>query len=360
MVKLDNYQLDYIVPKLSEDSLKFLNLGGRKALHSQGIFGQGVTVAVIDTGVNADHQELKGRVLPGKNFCRYGSNKGNWDDHGHGTHCAGSIAGNSVGMAPKAKILPIKVLTGGDGDGEIAWLVKGIDYAISQQVDIISMSLSTDGRKESKAEMKSLHDAVKRAYNAGILIFCSAGNTGDKQVRYPACYHDVLCVGAVDIEKNKAMFSTEGTHVDICQVGVNVISAWHRGGYASMNGTSMSTPTAAGLAALQVCKYRLICGIKPSVNFMHETIRMSTKDLGIKGFDPAYGFGFYTLQPLQANIWLQNNNKTIMVNGVNIEMDVEARIEEPGRFILPARFFTDAFGTYTNFNPEDQSALFIS
>jgi len=128
---------DYIIGKrftdetspLGVDDLKFLELSGRKAFYSQNIYGQDTICAVIDTGVSP-HAELEDRILGGKNLNSSYSSTSNYnDDNMHGTHVAGSVAGKSVGIAPQAKILPVKVLDGSGGCSKTQDIVNGIKYA---------------------------------------------------------------------------------------------------------------------------------------------------------------------------------------------------------------------------------------
>jgi len=340
MIKLDDFVINEIVPNLAEDSLGFLELGGRKAFHSQGFYGQGMVCAVVDTGVNPDHPELKGRVLKGKSFCSYTTSTN--DDHGHGTHVAGSIAGLNVGHAPQGEILPVKVLSGG-GFGNEEDIIKALEWLdtwrhpiTGERVDMVNMSLSNTESGWSEF-MQRFQDAVDTLVEHGTIVFCSAGNTGKEQVRYPAGFDSVVTVGAVDFNKDIAMFSTQGNHVDICQVGVNVISAWFKGGYAVMSGTSMSTPNGVGVGMLIGCKYKALFDVPMPEPVFYEVVKFNTKDLGIEGVDKVYGAGFFTLQPLELSIWLINGSKTMVVNGENKEMDVPAEIED-GRFDIPFRY----------------------
>lgn len=125
--RLNDVRVDALVKDIDVDTFGFLNLSGRKALYSQGIYGQGVVVAVIDSGVSP-HPELENRLLEGKNCIRTYSNKSWHDDNKHGTHVAGTIAGKTCGIAPKAEILPVKVLDA-MGGGNWTDIIAGIDYA---------------------------------------------------------------------------------------------------------------------------------------------------------------------------------------------------------------------------------------
>lgn len=363
MEKLLDFTIDRQLVELGEDSLKFLDMSGRKAFHSQGIYGQGIIVAVVDSGVNKNHPELKGKVLKGRNYCSYKGKYDTDDDNGHGTHVAGTIAGEKCGIAPKAEILPVKVLDGG-GNGYISditealkW-IKNYKHKDGRKVKIVSMSLSTPNISRFKEEIEDLHDAIKDLVENDIAVICSAGNTGKEQKRFPASFDEVICVGAVDIYKRKAMFSTIGSHVDVCQIGVDVISAWHKGGYASFSGTSMSTPIVSGIAALLACKYKELFGENIPEDYLWKQLKTNVKDLGIPGVDKEYGTGFCTLQPLTAHIEMQHNSNILKVNGEYVEMDRPITIEN-GRFMVPIRFLGETTGCYISFDETNKKATFI-
>lgn len=354
MIKLHEYMVDDTLRQVSDSELRFLSLSGRKAFYSQGIYGQDTTIAVIDTGVSP-HPELRGRILNGKSFVDYTSRT--FDDNGHGTHVAGTIAGRNVGIAPRANILPIKILDG-DGNGSLENLIAGLNWINEYnsqsrtKISIVNMSLSVD--KELTAEENDgLHQAIKNLVDNNIAVIVSAGNTGQEEIRYPAAYDEVICVGAVDINQKRAMFSTMGNHIDVCQVGVEVVSAWYEGGYAVMSGTSMSTPIVSGIAALIASKYRATFNEYITEDYLWKSLKLNTKDLGIKGADREYGTGFSTLQPLELKVMLQNNSPFLRINGQVYRADQKININE-GNFWLPGSIFATATGAYTTYSDQDR------
>jgi major intracellular serine protease len=209
--------------------------------------GEGVKVAVLDTGVQLDHPDLRNNLLPGVNIVN--STLPPIDDASHGTHCAGIIAAENndigmVGVAPKAQIIPIKVLDG-NGNGTLADVAKGITAALSLGADIITMSLG------SPTPMPQLHKVIQVANRKGVPIFVAAGNAGRTQdVFYPSAYPETISVGAIDKDFRRANFSNTGRNLDFMAPGVDIFSTVPTNWYAMMSGTSMATPFVAGIAAL--------------------------------------------------------------------------------------------------------------
>lgn len=357
--RLNDFTVDAVFKndELNQDSFNFLELSGRKAMYSRGIYGQGVVVAVLDTGVSP-HPELEDRILVGKNFITTYPVKYYRDDNMHGTHVAGTIAGKTCGIAPKAEILPIKVLDA-MGSGEWSYVIKGLDYARlwelnGKKVKIISMSLSGGSGQITKAEKTNLETAINKCVEAGILVVVSAGNTAQDEKRYPASFDNVVTVGAVDVEKELAQFSTYGNHVDVCQVGTKVISAYFDPSqgyeYAELSGTSMSTPLTSGIAALLACDYKMRFKTDILERKLYEALKMNTKDLGIKGVDKYYGAGFCTLQPLNLTIEVENNSDIVIFNGEPVKLDVPVQIIND-RTMFPIREFAERTGGSVDWTP---------
>ena len=217
--------------------------------------GSGITVAVLDTGCQTDHPDLKERIIGGYNFTTDdGGNPLMFEDYnGHGTHVSGTIAASLnndgvAGVAPEANLLILKVL-GKNGSGKYDWIIKAIQYAIEQKVDIISMSLG------GPSDVKELHDVIIEAVNRNILVVCAAGNEGDgkestDELGYPGCYNEVISVGAVNLDQESSEFTNSNNQVDLVAPGEKVISTYLNGTYASLSGTSMATPHVSGALAL--------------------------------------------------------------------------------------------------------------
>ena len=209
--------------------------------------GKNVNVAVIDTGIDYTHPDLKANYAGGYNAIDESNPP--LDDNGHGTHVAGTIAAvldekGVVGVAPDVKLYAVKVLNA-YGSGSISSIIDGIQWSVSNKIDVINMSLG------SRYSSDALKEAVNAAYRAGIVIVCAAGNDGGA-VNYPAKYPGAIAVSALDLSDKIASFSSRGDEIAFIAPGVSVYSTYKGGVYKSLSGTSMASPHVAGLSALVV------------------------------------------------------------------------------------------------------------
>jgi subtilisin family serine protease len=209
--------------------------------------GENIKIAVIDTGVDINHEDLKDSIIDGKNFIEPGRDP--MDIAGHGTHVASTIAAGDnnygiVGVANKAKIIPIKALDN-NGNGSTSNIAQAVRWAADRGSDFITMSL---GSPNSPAELKS---AIDYANNKGCIIFCAAGNSGPSvDIMYPARYENTIAIGAIDRNLKRTNFTCSGNSLDFLAPGHEIIGCVPGDKYAIMSGTSMSNPFAVGLAAL--------------------------------------------------------------------------------------------------------------
>lgn len=254
--------------------------------------GEGIKVAVLDTGVDLTHPDLRDNIKKCVSFVG-----GSADDReGHGTHVAGIIAGvdNDVGMigvAPEAELYIAKVL-GDHGSGSFDAIIKGVQWAVEQGADIINMSLGT-----AVEPPKRLHEEIQKAHRKGVILVAATGNE-NTQVSWPARYDEVIAVSALDQEYQRAKFSNYGIKNEIIAPGVDIISTYKNGTYAKLSGTSMATPIVSGAAALYLSYQRKI-GLKTqTTNQVYEALIQSTIDLGNTGKDHLYGYGLISLLKL--------------------------------------------------------------
>ncbi len=218
-----------------------------------------VRIAIIDTGIDYNHPDLKGNVDSAHGYNFVNDTKDAMDDNGHGTHCAGTIGGvhdNKIGVAgvmADVTIIPIKFLSG-DGSGTLEAAVKSIDYATELNVDLMSNSWGGGGRSEA------LYEAIKRASDKGIIFTAAAGNStsdNDATPSYPASYDvpNVVSVAALTAQNDLAYFSSYGRNsVHIAAPGHNILSTLKGGKYEIMSGTSMATPHVSGVLGLLLAK----------------------------------------------------------------------------------------------------------
>ncbi|GAB3677876.1 subtilisin AprE [Halopiger thermotolerans] len=216
--------------------------------------GTGVDVGILDTGIQTDHCSLS--VAGGRNFTASGPPGDYEDRHGHGTHVAG-IAGaldndrGVVGTAPNADLYAVKVLDD-EGRGRYSELIAGIDWCMSNDVELISMSLG------GETESDTLAEAIESAHEEGHLLLSAAGNEGHsgdgacdaETMTYPATHEDVLAVAATDEDDSLASYSSVGAAVDLLAPGTNIVSSVVDNEYAEASGTSMACPFVTGVAAL--------------------------------------------------------------------------------------------------------------
>lgn len=242
-----------------------------------------VIVAVVDTGVDINHPDLKGRLLKGYNVID--PNKDPVDDVGHGTHVAGIISAtvnNNEGIAGMmwgGKLLPVKALDN-TGSGTTYSVAQGIIWAVDQGAKVINLSLG------NYADAQFLHDAIKYAYDRDVVVIAATGNDNTERPGYPAAYPEVLSVSATDYNLNRASFSNYGDYIDVMAPGESIASTYPDNQYAALSGTSMASPHVAALAGL-------IRSINPELKNTEvmEIIRNNVIDLGDSGRDKYFGYG---------------------------------------------------------------------
>ncbi|MGW0563826.1 type VII secretion-associated serine protease mycosin [Streptomyces sp. NPDC003016] len=217
--------------------------------------GKGVTVAVIDTGVDDKNPQLRGAMAAGGKDYVGKSGDGTEDIEGHGTRVAGIIAAREIpgtgfaGIAPKAKILSLRYTGAEEKQGNSRTMSAAIRDAVAKGAEIINISSDTANKQDNT----ELRNAVEAAVDAGALIVAASGNDGadgESANTYPASYRGVLAVAASDRNDERAFFSQAGDFVDIAAPGVSMVSTVPKGGQCTADGTSFAAPYVAGVAAL--------------------------------------------------------------------------------------------------------------
>ncbi|GLI40143.1 S8 family serine peptidase [Geobacter hydrogenophilus] len=242
-----------------------------------------VDIAILDSGVDPSHPDLAGKLLPGFNFVL--NNADTHDVTGHGTKVAGSAAamGNNgagvAGVAWKNQVMPL-VIADSTGYATYSRMASAITYAADHGVRIINLSYG------GSTSSSTLQNAVNYAWNKGAIVFASAANYNTSTPYYPAACTNAVSVSATDANDAKASFSNYGPTIDIAAPGVSILTTANGGGYASVSGTSFSSPIAAGLGAL-------ILSVNPTLTSAQvvDIITSNADDIGTPGFDQYFGYG---------------------------------------------------------------------
>ena len=252
--------------------------------------GERAKVAILDTGIEANHAGLIGRVKPGVSFVENVPSEA--DDNGHGTHCAGIVAATPpengdgmYGVAPAASLFPVKVMNY-NGQGLTGDLIAGIEWCLEAGVDIVSMSLLIMSHKVA------LRRTCEVAHAKGLVLVAAVGNDWQEPskrrrgVGYPARYDCVIGVGATDRGDTIAPFSNRGKGVDIVAPGVDILSTYRGNRYRLISGTSQACPHVSGVVAL-------LKSYKPELasTQVRKVILETGDPLGSGDVDKTYGYG---------------------------------------------------------------------
>ncbi|MEU7116340.1 S8 family serine peptidase [Streptomyces sp. NPDC046182] len=303
--------------------------------------GKGVTVAVLDSGVDSTVPELRDKVLPGRNFSDAGEGPGRIDDKDddrHGTNMAIAIAGNGSdggvkGMAPDAAILPVKV---GDyvnfGNKP---MLKGIRYAVDNGARVINISMAGPADESMAAEWQA---AVDYARKKGALIFAGAGNDGLEMPQYPAAVPGVVAVGALDTKGKAATFSNYGSHLALAAPGVEIpgLCTADKARYCAHEGTSQATAIASGTAAL-------IWSAHPDWT-ANQVLRVMMETAGHVGKVPDKYIGYGSVRPAQILLEGKGNPGDPDVNPL-LAAQRQQQSQSPAPQTSPSPDSTGASGT---------------
>lgn len=268
--------------------------------------GDGVKIAVLDTGCDLDHPDLAHNLLPGINLIN--RRKPPQDDNQHGTHVTGIICAENneigmVGVAPEAKVMPVKVLDS-KGNGDLAIVAEGIRWAADNGADMITMSLG------SPRPLQNIRKAIQYAESKGVVSFVAAGNMGlTKEIFYPANYPETIAIGSIDENFDRSKFSNTGENLDFMAPGGKIFSTVPDDWYAILSGTSMACPFAVGVAALCLSWQRKYAPNQPlrGAESYRELFRKHTSSINNEKYANKQFFqGFGIIDPRKFMTWLEN------------------------------------------------------
>ena len=252
--------------------------------HANGEKGKGAHIAIIDTGIDDDHPDLKANIGKGKAFvsCRGRNCNYAWsDDNDHGTHCAGiaDARNNSkgvVGVSTKATLHAVKVLDN-SGSGSFSDVAAGVEYTADQGWDVGSLSLGASSGSQV------VKDAGVYATDKGVFLVAAAGNSGPCTdcVGYPAAYAEYMAVSSTNNSDNLSSFSSQGPEVEIAAPGTDIYSSII-GGYDTFSGTSMATPHVAGTGGQLMANGN-------SNTQTRDTIKSTAEDIGLSSNEGGAG-----------------------------------------------------------------------
>ena len=272
------------------------------------VTGRNIKIAVLDTGINKNHSDLKDNINGGVSFI---NDTDYWDDDlGHGTSVAGVIAAENndigiVGVAPESEIYSVKIM--GASGGKLSNLIQGIQWAIDNHMDIITMSLGVT------VDSPSLRRIVDEAYLSGVILVAASGK--NNEIYYPAKYHSVIAVGSIDKNNKLTSDSGVGEELEFVAPGRNIIST-SIDGYNMFDGTSMAAPHVVGVLALLKENNPIL-----SPNELRAKLQRDTIDLGESGKDNNYGYGL-------VNIDLSDENLTATIQFIFPEEENQTKKEE--------------------------------
>jgi len=240
-------------------------------------------VAVVDTGADTRHEDLRDKVVSGWDFVNQDPEPR--DDHFHGTHCAGIVGaatGNGIGVAGGAPDTPVLVVKSLDweGMGTYDQIAQGIVFAVEHGAKVVSLSLGAPQKNYT------LSQAVTWAVGQGVLVVAAMGNESSDDPSYPAAYPGVLAVGSTRMDDTRSGFSNRGDHMSVSAPGSRILSTDRYDKYQVLSGTSMATPLVAALASM-------VWAMRPewTASQVTEHLRKTAVDLGEPGFDTSFGAG---------------------------------------------------------------------
>jgi len=253
-------RLPFFRPKLVVSAFSEVCDWGQQALKVHkfreltGCSGEYIKVAILDSGIDTQHRDLKDNIKEAIDFTGCGAHD---TVVGHGTHVAGIIGAKAngvgvIGVAPDCQLYSLRVLDNeGTARSDYSTIKEAIYWCIDNDIDIINMSFGAAFEPPA-----SLHAAIQSAALKGIIIVAASGNESSRSICWPARYEEVIAVAAIDRNNCLADFSNYNGNLDAVAPGVDIFSTWINNQYAKMSGTSMATPYIAGILALMLSYHR--------------------------------------------------------------------------------------------------------
>ena len=284
---VEHVDYNYVrLPDYSPNDSEFV-AGKQRDLHSIKVpaawnetLGVGARVAVVDTGIDGDHSDLKSKIVAQKDLVN-NDDVAEDDIAGHGTNVVGTVGAVTNNGAGVAAVCPgCKLLVAKAGDSRVLYdsdIVQGIYWSVNNRAKAINLSLGSEGNSSI------LEHAVDYAWEHGVVVVAAAGNDNTGRPSYPAAYRHVISVAATDLSDRKAPFSNYGK-IDVAAPGVEILSAVPGGRYDIRAGTSMASPHVAALAGLLAAQDR-------SAPEIRRRIQSTASDLGTEGKDKYFGWG---------------------------------------------------------------------
>ena len=257
--------------------------------------GKGIKVGVIDTGIDVKHNDLKNRIKKVVNFTG-GKIDDVTDEVGHGTHVAGCIAAEQngtgiVGAAPECDLYIAKAFDN-NGVAVSGAVEKSLRWMIDNGVNIVNMSFSSEVANKSERML------INECYRNNVFLVAAAGNSGGEgdadTIGYPAKYSSVMAVTAVDMNKKRSTFSSQGDSAQLAAAGTDILSTYKNNSYALLSGTSMAAPLISGAAAVMQGKALLRFGRLLTVDELSTVMEIYADDLGSTGKDKQFGYGLFS------------------------------------------------------------------
>ncbi|MBQ3022047.1 MAG: S8 family serine peptidase [Clostridia bacterium] len=303
--KFELFDLDYpdITSDIEFDSQWYLDKINADSIRKKGLSGEGVKIAVIDSGINFSHPDFnQSNILQGYN-CTFGAEDINDynDNVGHGTMVAGIIAAQTdneldiAGIASNTQIIPIKITD--TNSLNISSIFLGLEKALETDCDIINMSFG--GAITDEEALSVLKSYIDKAEEKGIIVVAAVGNSGhtDNVMNYPAGFDNVIGVGSVDEDLTSSYFSQKNESVFISAPGNNIVSLFKNNSTTTGLGTSLSAPIVTAVISI-IKEVRPECTLQE----IKELLKNTSLDCGAKGYDTSYGYGVLNLEGIVEEI----------------------------------------------------------